>query len=60
MILNLDFDLSVELHLDDVLEVLLVVSSEIYQNATWKQIQKDTVCFIKPYLNPVYKFMGSR
>ena len=34
MILNLDFDLSVELHLDVVLEVLMVVSSEIYQNAT--------------------------
>ena len=29
MTLNLDFDLPVALHLDDVLEVLLVVGSEI-------------------------------
>ena len=35
MILNLDFDL-VELHLDNALEVLLVVGSEIYKDYTWR------------------------
>ena len=36
MILNLDSAFLVEFHLDDVLEVHLVVGSEIYQNTTWR------------------------